>query len=74
MKDKYVNAVILVAVASGTATVALVGDAVRGSEPLQTLFLAFLAAIIAIQVIPAIMLVAGLIRSLVTRPTKETVR
>ena len=72
MKEKYLNSVILAVVATGTALVAFVGDASRGAEPLQTVFLAFLAAILAIQVVPAIMLVCCLIKSLIVRSAKES--
>jgi ACR3 family arsenite efflux pump ArsB len=74
MKEKYLNSVILVVVATGTALVAFVGDASRGAEPLQTVFLAFLAAIIAIQVVPAMMLLGCLLKSLLTRSAKEVER
>ena len=74
MKDKYLNSVILVVIATGTALVALVGESSRGAEPLQTVFLAFLAAIIAIQVVPALMLLGCLFKSLFTRSGKEVER
>ena len=74
MKDKYLNSVILVVVASGTALVALAGQASKGAEPLQTVFMAFLAAIIAIQVVPALMLVGALIKSLFIRSIKQLER
>lgn len=68
----YLNALILVVVATGTAFVAFVGDASRGSEPLQTMFIAFVAAIIAIQVVPAMMLIGYLVKGLLTRSAKES--
>ena len=72
MKEKYLNSVILAVVATGTALVAFVGDASRGSEPLQTMFMAFLAAIIAIQVVPAMLLLGCLIKALLTKTAKES--
>ncbi|TLM68942.1 MAG: hypothetical protein FDZ69_01710 [Deltaproteobacteria bacterium] len=69
---KYINALILVIVASGTALVAMIGDVSRGSEPLQTVFFAFVAAIIAIQVVPALMLLGYLVKGLLTRPARES--
>jgi hypothetical protein len=66
--------VILVVIATGTALVAFVGDASRGAEPLQTVFMAFVAAIIAIQVVPAMMLLGGLLKSLLSRSAKEVER
>lgn len=71
MKDKYLNSVILVVVATGTAMAALVGNASRGVEPLQTVFFAFVAAIIAIQLVPALMLIGTLLKGILTRPSKE---
>ena len=71
MKDKYLNAVILVVVATGTAMAALVGNASRGVEPLQTVFFAFVAAIIAIQLVPALLLIGTLLKGILTRSTKE---
>jgi len=71
MKDKYLNSMILVVVATGTAMAAFVGNASRGIEPLQTVFIAFVAAIIAIQVVPALVLLACLLKGLLTRPAKE---
>ena len=68
----YVNALILVVVATGTALVAFIGDASRGSEPLQTVFLVFVSAIIAIQVVPALMLVGCLLKGLFTRSAPES--
>lgn len=74
MKETYLNAVILVVVATATAIVAFFGDAAPGAEPLQTMFLAFVAAIIAIQIVPAVMLVGGLIKSLFHRSEKTSER
>ena len=71
MKDKYLNAVILVVVASGTVMAAFVGGASRGVEPLQTVFFAFVAAIIAIQLVPALMLIGTLLKGILTRSEKE---
>ena len=53
MKDKYLNAVILVVVASGTVMAA------------------FVAAIIAIQLVPALMLIGTLLKGILTRSEKE---
>ena len=71
MKDKYLNSVILVVIATGTAMAAFVGNASRGVEPLQTVFFAFVAAIIAIQLVPALLLIGTLLKGILTRSTKE---
>lgn len=62
MKERTLNSVILFTVATGTAMLAFVTDVARGSEPVQNLFFAFFAAIIAVQLVPALMLVVGLVR------------
>jgi len=72
MKSNYANALILVVVATGTALAAFIGDISRDSGSLQTVFFAFVAAIIAIQVVPAIMLLGYLIKGLLTRSVKES--
>ena len=71
MKAKYTNALILIVVATGTAFAAFIGDVSRGVEPLQTIFLGFVAAIIAIQVVPALMLLGCMIKALFVRNEKE---
>lgn len=71
MKDAYLNSVILVVVATGTALAAFVGTASQGVEPLQTVFFAFVAAIIAIQVVPALLLICTLLKGLFIRSGKE---
>jgi hypothetical protein len=64
MKPKLFSTLIIVVVASGTAIIPLAGGASLGTEPMRTVFFAFVSAIIAIQVVPAVMLVACLIKSL----------
>ena len=71
MKDKYLNSVILAVVATGTAMAALVGNASRGVEPLQTVFFAFVAAIIAIQLVPALLLIGTLLKGILTRSANK---
>jgi hypothetical protein len=71
MKDKYLNAVILVVVATGTVMAAFVGGASRGVGHLQTVFFAFVAAIVAIQLVPALMLIGTLLKGILTRSEKE---
>ena len=69
MKDKYLNSVILVVVATGTVLAAFVGNASQGG-PLQGIFMAFLAAIIVVQVVPAVIMIGSLIKSSRHRPEK----
>ncbi|HBT82331.1 MAG: hypothetical protein A2091_10565 [Desulfuromonadales bacterium GWD2_61_12] len=74
MKVKIPNSLILVAVASVTAVAAYLLTVSGQHEPVQTLFLAFVAAILAIQVIPALILFVGLIKGLFTRAEKSLER
>ena len=71
MKEKYLNALILVVIATGTVFATVIGDVSRGAEPLQTIFFCFVGAIVAIQVVPALVLVGRLAKGLLARPEKE---
>jgi len=71
MKEQYLNALILVVIAAGTVFATFIGDVSRGVEPLQTIFFCFVGAIIAIQVVPAFVLVGRLVKGLLTRPEKD---
>ena len=71
MKDKYLNSVIMVVVATGTVMTAFVGGASRGVDHLQTAFFAFVAAIVVIQLVPALMLIGTLLKGILIRPAKE---
>ncbi len=70
MKTKIPNSLILITVASVTAVVAYLLSVTQQHEPVQTLFLVFIAAILAVQVIPALMLFLGMVKSLFTRTEK----
>lgn len=74
MKRKLSNNLILLAVASVTAVAAYLLGGAQGHAPVQTLFLAFVAAILAIQVIPALMLFAGMLKGFFAKPQKELER
>ena len=71
MKENYLNALILVVIATGTVFASFIGDVSRGAEPLQTIFFCFVGAIIAVQVVPALVLVGRLTKGLLARPEKE---
>lgn len=71
VKEHYLNTMILIVIATGTAFAAVIGEVSRGVEPLQTIFFCFVGAIIAIQVVPALMLVGHLIKDLLARPEKD---
>jgi ABC-type Na+ efflux pump permease subunit len=53
---KLVNLLIVALVLTGTALVAGIGDVAQGSSIMVRLFLGFLGAIIAIQIIPCLIL------------------
>lgn len=63
MKPRLLNTLIIVVVATGTAIIPLAGGASVGSEPLRSIFFAFVSAIIAIQLVPAALLLGCLIKS-----------
>ncbi len=71
MKTNYLNIMIIVIVVSGTVFASFIGDISRGVEPLQTIFFCFVAAIITIQIIPALLLLGSLIKGLLARPEKD---
>jgi hypothetical protein len=71
MKAKYINTLILVVVATGTVFASFIGDISRGVEPLQSIFFGFVAAIITIQVLPALVLLVRMTKGLLTRPDRE---
>ena len=64
--SKFFSALIIIIVATGTAIIALAGGAAAGTESMRTIFLAFVSAVIAIQVVPAIMLLGGLIKAAIS--------
>jgi len=72
MKSTLVNSLILLVVASGTALLSFLDVTALGLAPLETLFLIFVAVIIAIQVIPAIMLLGAMIKGLFSRVKKHS--
>ena len=63
MKSVLLNILIIVVVTTGVAIIPIVGGASTGSEPLRSLFFAFVSAIIAVQLIPAVMLLGGLLKA-----------
>ena len=71
MKNKIANGLILLAVATVAALVAYLLVATQNYAPAQTIFLAFVAAILAIQLIPALMLFFGMLKGLFSRAQKE---
>ena len=63
MNSRVLSTLIVIVVASATAIIPLMGESSAGVEPLKSLFLAFVTAIVAIQLIPAIMLLCGFLKA-----------
>lgn len=72
MKERISNSLILLAVATFSALVAYLLFVTQNHAPAQTIFLAFVAAILAIQLIPALMLFVGMVKGFFTKAQKET--
>jgi len=63
MKPRLFSTLVIIVVATGTAIIPLAGGASVGTEPMRTVFFAFVSAIVAIQLVPAVMLLGSLIKS-----------
>ncbi|MCK4507092.1 MAG: hypothetical protein KAU27_01025 [Desulfuromonadales bacterium] len=70
MKVRLLSTMIILIVASGTALIPLMGDT-TGLEPFKVLFLAFVTAIIAIQLVPAMILIGCVLKSVVLSDEKR---
>lgn len=72
MKSTVANALILLVVASGTALLSFLDVTALGLAPLETLFLVFVAVIIAIQIVPAIMLFGAMLMGIFSGTQKRS--
>jgi hypothetical protein len=63
---------ILLVVASGTALLSFLDVTALGLAPLETLFLVFVAVIIAIQVVPALMLFGAMLKGIFSGTEKRS--
>jgi hypothetical protein len=72
MKSTLANALILLVVASGTALLSFLDVTALGLAPLETLFLVFVAVIIAIQIVPAIMLFGAMLKGIFSGAEKRS--
>jgi len=78
MTQKIGNSLIIGMVIAGTAIFALINQVSSGAELMPKLFLLFFGAIITVQVIPGLILLATMIKNVVTisqkkqEPTKVT--
>ncbi|RPI70460.1 MAG: hypothetical protein EHM38_05760 [Geobacteraceae bacterium] len=72
MKSTLANSLIMLVVASGTALLSFLDVTALGLAPLEALFLVFIAVIVAIQVIPAIMLFGVMIKGVFSGKEKRS--
>jgi hypothetical protein len=72
MKSTLANALILLVVASGTTLLSFLDVTALGLAPLETLFLIFVAVIIAIQVVPALMLFGAMLKGIFSGTEKRS--
>lgn len=72
--EKAANIMIVVMVVAGTCAFALINHVPEGSELMSKLFLAFLGAIITVQLIPGLILLGTMIKGLVGLGRKHEVR
>lgn len=72
MKSTLANSLILLVVASGTALLSFLDVTALGLAPLETLFLVFIAVVVAIQVVPAIMLFVRMIKGVFSQAGKRS--
>ena len=68
---KVVNVMILGMVAAGAVVFAVINQASSGRELMPTLFLAFFGAIITVQIIPGIVLLGSILKSVITLGRKQ---
>jgi hypothetical protein len=70
-KGKLISCLIVAIVVVGTVSLSAVADLDKGSGIMATLFIAFLGAIIAVQVIPGLMLFGMMLKGLASMFRKE---
>jgi hypothetical protein len=69
--QKVANAMIIGMVIAGTVSFALINQASSGTELMPKLFLLFFGAIITVQVIPGLVLLATMIKGVVSLGQKK---
>jgi hypothetical protein len=68
---KVVNVMIIAMVVAGAAVFVILNQASSGRELMPTLFLAFLGAIITVQVIPGIVLLGSILKGVLSLGRKQ---
>jgi cytochrome b subunit of formate dehydrogenase len=71
--EKAANMMIVVMVVAGTVVFALVNQVSEGSELMSKLFLAFLGAIITVQLIPGLILLGAMVKGVIGIGRKQEV-
>ena len=71
MKTTLTASFILMAVASGLAFAALIGDTTRSTDLMNILFIGFAGAIIAVQLIPSYLMLRRIFRGLLCPSGRE---
>ena len=71
--EKAANIMIVVMVVAGTVVFALINHVNSGSELMSKLFLAFIGAIITVQIIPGLILLGAMLKGLVSIGQKKEV-
>lgn len=69
--EKAANVMIIVMVVAGTVAFALINQVSAGSELMSKLFLAFLGAIITVQLIPGLILLGAMVKGIIGIGRKE---
>lgn len=68
---KVVNIMIIAMIAAGAAAFVILNQVSSGRELIPTLFLAFLGAIITVQVIPCIVLLGSILKGILSLGRKQ---
>lgn len=68
---KVVNALIIAMVVGGSVVFAVINQATTENEVMTTLFLAFLGAIITIQIIPCLVLLGSILKGIINLVRKQ---
>lgn len=71
MKTTLTASFILMAVASGLAFAAFIGDTTRSTDLMNILFIGFAGAIIAVQLIPSYLMLRRILRGLLCPAGRE---
>ena len=74
MENRFTASLILMAVATGLAFAAFIGDTTRSTELMNILFIGFAGAIIAVQLIPSYLMLRRIFQGLLNSSDREVNR